>query len=147
MPANKCDTSEQLDIVKTEYELVQGQIDKYDEISSKIKTWAGTLWAASIGWSIQTRRKEVILVGIVLVMMFWLMDGMNKNYRQNYRHRRFRIIDALKTYFYSGKWPNDFYSPSVPFNEHEIFKATIKPHVALLYLALVSISLLVFAGI
>lgn len=39
----------QFQIVKAEFEMSQNQMDKYDDTSVKIKTWAATLWGASIG--------------------------------------------------------------------------------------------------
>ncbi|MCX6779289.1 MAG: hypothetical protein NTU97_03600, partial [Candidatus Magasanikbacteria bacterium] len=79
---------QQFDLVKNELELIQKQVDKYDDMSAKIKTWSVTLWAALSGWSFQSKSKEVLLLAVFVLVLFWALDAVNKNFRMDYRKRR-----------------------------------------------------------
>lgn len=61
----------QFEILKTELLLTQQEVDKYDHMSTTIKTWAVTLWVASSGWAIQSKRKEILFLGILIIFVFW----------------------------------------------------------------------------
>ncbi|MFA5098918.1 MAG: hypothetical protein WC461_01715 [Candidatus Paceibacterota bacterium] len=139
---SRIDCDGQFEIVKTEFEMSQNQMDKYDDMSVKIKTWAATLWGASIGWAFQTKNKEILLLGIVMVIFFCVIDAVNKNFRANYKTRRNEIADAMNGYFQNGVWPQEFTSPQLPpFKEIEIRKAMMSPHISLFYAALAVLAL------
>jgi len=132
-------------LVQSEFKLTQQQMDKYDGLLSQIKTWSITIWAALAGWSFQSKIKETLLLSIFIVLVFWFFDAFNKNFRQDYKKRRDKISDALKTYFRTDNLPNDFVSPDLP--EHrtiEAVKYLFQPHVFLLYLPLIVISLFLY---
>jgi len=135
----------QIDLAKSELELTQRQMDKYDGLSGQIKTWTITLSAALLGWSFQTKNKEIILMIIFVVVAFWFLDAFNKNFREDYKKRRDEVAGALRQYFKHDTWPDDFVSPSLP--RHSIvgaFKKVLQPHIFLLYLSLIAIALLIY---
>lgn len=101
-------------MLKSELQLTQDQMDKYDKLMAKIKTWAITLWAAVLGWSFQVKRKEIILLAIFAALIFWILDAVNKNFRQDYKKRRDEIILALQNLFKNSLIPSDFVSPDLP---------------------------------
>lgn len=127
----------QFDLLKTELELIQKQMDKYDQVSGTIKTWSVTLWIASLGWSFQVNRKEVVLLSIFIVMTFWALDAINKNFREGYKKRRDTVVLLLQDIFRGQGIKPDAISPSIPkHNWKNILRVMLKPHVALLYLVL-----------
>lgn len=136
----------QYDILKTELELTQKQVDKYDTLSTTVKTWSVTLWAASVGWSFQLHRRDTFLVGAAILVIFWFFDAMNKTFRWNYRTRRDEVAAALADIFKTGKIPEGVVSPQLPV--HELFEGTFKNfvriHVALPFLILIIVSVFLF---
>lgn len=134
-------------LVKTELKLTHGQMDKYDGLSAKIKTWTVTLWAALLGWSFQTGKKEALLLSIFIVLIFWCLDAVNKNFRQDYKKRRDEVAQALKTYFQTSSWPNNFVAPHLPLHRRRgigALKIFFKPHISLLYIPLIIVAVIVF---
>ncbi len=134
-----------LDLVQSEFELIQRQMDKYDNLLSQTKTWTITIWAALSSWSFQSKIKEILLLSVFIVLVFWFLDVFNKNFRCDYKNRRDKIADALKLYFRTNNFPEDFISPDLP--EHrtiETIKYLFRPHVFLLYLPLVVVSLFLY---
>ena len=104
----------QFDILKTEFELCQQQMDKYDQLSMTTKTWAITLWAASMGWAFQVNRSEVILLNILILVLFWFFDALNKTFRTDYKKRRDEAATALEYLFRTGVLPQNTTSPQLP---------------------------------
>jgi len=133
---------QQFNISKLELELVQKQIDKHDDISTKIKAWAITLWAAMIGWSFQVKRKELLVLVIVALFLFWILDAINKNFRQGYRARRQEVSEAFQFYIKNSIWPESFISPEISksYSYWGVVKNFFRPHLFLSYLSLIIIS-------
>jgi len=139
------DSGNKFHLLRSELKLTQQQMDKYDHLLSQIKTWTITIWAALSGWSFQSKIKEILLLSIFIVLIFWFLDVFNKNFRQDYKKRRDEIADALKVYFQTNNLPQDFVSPDLPKHRTiEAIKYLFKPHVFLLYLPLIVISLLLY---
>ncbi len=135
----------QFDLVRVEFELTQRQMDKYDGLLSQIKTWTMTAWAALSGWAFQSRTEEIIFLSVFVVLFFLFLDISNKSFRQSYKERRNEIASALKIFFQTGNFPENFISPNLP--EHRPIKAIkylFLPHVFLFYLPLIAISLLLY---
>jgi uncharacterized membrane protein len=134
-----------LDLVQSEFELIQRQMDKYDNLLSQTKTWTITIWAALSSWSFQSKIKEILLLSVFIVLVFWFLDVFNKSFREDYKNRRYKIAEALRVYFQTSNFPKDFISPDLP--EHKTIrtmKHLFRPHVFLLYLPLVVVSLLLY---
>ncbi|MDD5626040.1 MAG: hypothetical protein PHG83_02655 [Patescibacteria group bacterium] len=139
-------TNNQFELIQSEFKLTQQQMDKYDTLLYQIKTWVVTIWVALSSWSFQSKTKEILILSIFIVLTFWFLDAYNKNVRQDYKNRRDEIASALKIYFQTDTLPKDFVSPDLP--EHktiETIKHLFRPHVFLLYLTLIIISLLIYS--
>ena len=134
------------DLLKTELELTQRQMDKYDTLGTTTKTWAVTLWAASIGWAFQVHRRDIFLVSIAIALVLWFFDSMNKAFRLDYKRRRDEVAGALAVIFEKGEAPIGTVSPSLP--THKLFKGPFRNflmlHVALPYIVLIIISITLF---
>jgi len=131
------------DILKTELLLTQQQMDKYDQLSTTIKTWAVTLWVAVSGWALQTDKKTILVLGIVLVIAFWIFDSMNKTFRMNYKKRRDEVAGVLGELFNTGKINKDSNAPQLPIHDLQKFMENIiTPHVALPYLFFIIVSII-----
>lgn len=134
-----------LKIALKELELVQLQINKYDDLSARIKTWAVTLWIASLGWYFQINNKNIILLNVIVVLALWLLDIVNKNFREDYKKRREDISLGLAAFFKSDIWLDSFFAPQMPPHQAQrVFKYFIAPHIFLNYLPLIIISLLMY---
>jgi len=139
------DNQIKFDLLKTELELVQRQIDKYDQLSATVKTWTVTLWAAIFGWSFQSKQQGLILIALFIVLIFWVIDAVNKNFRQDYKARRAEIAQALQEYFKNSEFSSEMVAPRIP--DHTWFgvlKYVLEPHIFLIYSALIIVSLLSF---
>ncbi len=135
-------------MASAELKLCQEVMDKYDGSLEKIRGWAVTLWIASLGWSFQVKRKEVVLLSIVVLFTFWILDGLNKSYREGYKARRDTIAKALREFFDRGSLPADFSSPNLPFHIrrfHETVKNMFRFHASLVYIILLVVSVILYA--
>lgn len=132
----------QFEILKTEFLLTQEQMDKYDQIGTSIKTWSLTSWVAVSGWSIQSGHREMLLLGIILVAVFWFFESINKTFRQNYRKRRNEIAVILEKVFKDEKIDKNFSAPNLPeYSLKGIHKYMFSPHIATPFILLIVISL------
>ena len=134
-----------LSIALKELELVQLQLDKYDDLSARIKTWTVTLWIASLGWYFQANNKNIIILNVVVILALWFLDIYNKNFREDYKKRREAVALGLESFFKNSVWPGEFSSPVMPRHETKnIIKYFFVPHISLNYLPLIFISLLIY---
>src|SRR4030067_1504858 len=118
-------------LLESEMKICQSQVDKYDSYIERIGTWAVALWVASLGWSFQVNRQEVVILNLVIVLVFWVLQGMNKAFRQDYKERRDEVARLLNR---MGKGEGKFDqidAPYVPVHKN-LWKNTlenmIKPH-------------------
>ena len=135
----------QFDILKTELEISQQQMNKYDQLSGTIKTWTVTLWVASLGWSFQIKRKELVLLSIFTVLVFWTLDAINKNFRENYKKRRQELAGAIREFLNNPSSADNFTFLDFPLrNWIGVIRQFAEPHVSLLYLSLIVITVIIF---
>lgn len=130
-------SNDKLDIAKMELQMTQSQMDKYDDVSSKIKTWAITLWGVLLGWSFQSKNKGILILSLFVIIFFWIFDTINKNYREDYKKRRDKVSESIRTYIETNNWPDKFSTPNLP--THRIInclKILFQPHILLVYLSL-----------
>lgn len=133
------------DLLKTEFLLTQQQMDKYDQASTTIKAWAVTLWVASSGWALQSGKKEMFILSVVLILAFWFFDGINKTFRTNYKARRDEIAVALGKVFKGENVPENTISPNLPkYSLKHVFSNSFLLHIALPYLIFLLLSLIFF---
>ncbi|MEW6617578.1 MAG: hypothetical protein AB1333_04155 [Patescibacteria group bacterium] len=131
-----------LDILKTEFLLTQQQMDKYDQFSTTIKTWAVTLWVATSGWALQSGKKEMMFLSIVLILAFWFFDGINKTFRTNYKKRRDEIAMLLGKVFCGETIGVEESAPKLPlYSLKGLFKNSFFIHLSLPYIVFFVLSL------
>lgn len=132
-----------INLLQEEMKLSQDQIDKYDNILERVSTWAVTLWVASLGWSFQVSRKEFILLNIVIVLVFWILSGINKSFRQDYKARRNEISHLLNKMGKEGVTADEIISPRFP-SHANLWKNTLgnmfQTHSGLVYILLIIVS-------
>jgi len=134
------------DLLKAELSLTQGQIDKYDQLSTTTKTWAVTLWVALAGLAFQSKQGQIALIGAVVPFIFWFFDGFNKTYRTDYKKRRDEVQRGLQTLSSGKNLPKDFQVPNLPVHDEKtVIRNMLLLHVGLPYLVLIVISLLIYA--
>ena len=134
-----------LSIALKELELVQEQLNKYDDLSARIKTWSVTLWVASFGWYFQVNNKSIIILSVVVIIALWFLDSVNNNFRGDYRKRREKVAMGLEIFFADNVWPVDFSSPQMPQHaKTEVLKYLFVSHIFLNYLPLIVISFLIY---
>jgi len=134
-----------LSIALKELELVQLQLNKYDDLSARIKTWAVTLWIASLGWYFSINNKNIAILNIVVILALWFLDLVNKNFREDYRQRRETLARGLEIFFKTDAWPNGFFAPLMPRHETKnAFRYVFALHILLTYLPLIIISCLIY---
>lgn len=134
------------EILKTEFLLTQQQMDKYDQFSTTIKTWAVTLWVASSGWALQSEKKEIMLLGIILILAFWFFDGINKTFRTNYKKRRDEIAVLLGKIFHGETIGVEELAPKLPiYSLKGLFKNSFFIHLSLPYIIFLVLSLIFFS--
>jgi hypothetical protein len=135
------------EIAKTELQMMQQQMDKYDQLGMTIKTWSVTLWVAASGWAFLSMRREPLFLAAVLVAVFWFFDALNKTFRENYKRRRDQVATALESAYHGGDLPQGFSSPHMPVQDQKkILRQALRPHIALPYLVLMAAALVLFAG-
>ncbi|MFZ2523477.1 MAG: hypothetical protein WAW92_03775 [Minisyncoccia bacterium] len=123
-------------------------MDKFDGVSSTVKTWAVTLWAATSGWSIQNKEPKIALLGAVIIFIFWIFDGYNKKIRQDYRARRSEIEKILEEYSRVGEFPAEVSTPRLPTHEGgSIFRNAILFHISFTYIVLFLLSVFLYFSI
>lgn len=66
------------------FQEVQTQIGRLDDIAFRIQAGAATAWAALVGWSFTTQKAAILQLGVVLVLGFWLLEGMFRAVQARY---------------------------------------------------------------
>lgn len=137
--------SNQFEILKNELSMMQSQMDKYDGFATSIKTWALTLWGASVGWAFQSGAREMLGLSLVLLVSFWFFEGINKTYRMNYKKRRDEVANMLKHVFETGALPDGVTAPQFPNQDfHHAVRNALLLHISVPYLALGAVSVALY---
>lgn len=128
---------------KMEYQVLSQQMDKYDGLAYKIKTSAIILWVILFGWSVQFDQPTLLLINCYATMVFFLLDSINKNLRQDHRRRRVALTEAMQRFGQTESWPEGFQTPeAVKHDSRGVVKEALEPPVVMLYLPLAAISLI-----
>ena len=98
-----------------------------------------------MGFTFQLKRNEIALVLIIIVLFFWLLDSVNKNFREDYKKRRDEVAAGLQKLFSKSYLPNDFVSPNLPLhNWIGAFQQALQLHVFLFYAILIIVAVVIF---
>jgi len=105
-------------------EQLQHHISRIDEILSKIKAGAVTVWVALIGWAFTTNNIPIISLGAVVILGFWLLEGFFRGIQARYFVSSAKLTsfvndrEALDQCFKSLEYPADLIYP-MTFKESE----------------------------
>jgi hypothetical protein len=66
------------------FEQVQKQIIHLDDILFRIKASAITVWVALMGWAFTSAKPQIVPLGIVVIVGFWLLEAMFKGIQIRY---------------------------------------------------------------
>ncbi len=136
-------------------EELQRHISRLDEILFKIKASGVTVWIALIGWSFTSKNNFMIPLGGVVIIGFWLLEGLFRGIQTRYIDRSGELTrllndrEALDRCFESQEFPSNVVYP-MTFRETEISKLStygrglIAPSVATLYLFLAFVNYLIW---
>lgn len=88
-------------VILTEMELLQGRFDKYDDLIWRNRGWLVGVVVALVGWGLAqppATRREILLVGLVMPVVFWIHEGMTRyvywfKYVTRYRLLRSAVND------------------------------------------------------
>jgi len=84
---------DRLDFLKTEMQLIQGVLNKYDDMIFKSRYWFITLWTATIGLGITARVPDFIWMASLSAGLFLFLEGMVRHqywYKYVVRYRAIR---------------------------------------------------------
>ena len=98
------DEDQKLEILKVEMSLIQGTFDKYDDLIFRNRNWFITIWAGAIGLAFTVKNPEIAYLGVLVAILYWLLEGMMRNqywYKYVVRYRAIR------------KWLNDSSDESI----------------------------------
>lgn len=139
------------------FEQIQVQIQHLDEILFKIKASVITVWVALMGWAISNSKPEIIPLGIVVIIGFWLLESMFKGTQIRYIETSKSMMhivndtDSLQRQFEMQKFDDKLIYP-LSLNLTEIDRIIlmgrgfISPTVATVYLFLAFANTLIWVG-
>jgi hypothetical protein len=134
---------------------IQHRIIRLDEILFKVKASSVTVWVALIGWGLTKEIPEMIPLGFISIIGFWLLEGYFRGIQSSYIQASASITSfvnnkqALQASFYESSFPSNIVYP-MTFNISELAKlrryskGLIAPSVAILYLFLLFINYLLW---
>jgi hypothetical protein len=64
--------------------ILQKQINYLDVILFKIKASAITVWVALMGWAFSSSKPQIVPLGIVVIIGFWLLEAIYKGVQIRY---------------------------------------------------------------
>lgn len=71
------------------FDQIQMQIIHLDNILFKIKASAITVWIALMSWAFTNKQPQIVPLGVVVIIGFWLLEAMSRVHRfATSRYRR-----------------------------------------------------------
>ena len=140
------------------FEQVQKQIIHLDDILFKIKASAITVWVALMGWAFTNSKPQIVLLGIAVIVGFWLLEAMFKGAQIRYIEisaNLMRVVndtDSLQHQFETQNFEAGIIYP-VALNRTEvdrlilIWRGIISPTIATIYLFLAFAYALVWTAV
>lgn len=135
---------------------LQRHISRLDEILSKIKAGCITVWVALIGWAFSSNNTEIISLGAVVIIGFWLLEGFFRGLQSRYLAASAKLTEflndktALDNSFESLEFPANVVYP-MTFSESEwtkfkmYWRGLSALSTSIFYLFLVSVNYMLWA--
>ena len=89
----KLDLKERLEMLRVEMQLLQGTLDKYDQLIFQSRNWFITVWLGAIGLSFSIGAPDVALLAVASAGIYWLFEGLMRHqywYKYVLRYRAIR---------------------------------------------------------
>ena len=148
----------QKSLLEKGFEQIQGQINHLDEILFKIKASVITVWVALMGWSFTSGKTELVPLGIVVIIGFWLLESMFKGIQIRYIEISSNLMkmvndtESLEAQFKQRRFADSSIFPiALNLNEVErgilMGRGLISPMVATVYLFLGFANMLVWVAL
>lgn len=140
------------------FDQVQKQIIHLDDILFKVKASAITVWVALMGWAITGSNTQIVLLGVVVIIGFWLLEAMFKGVQIRYIEISTNLMhvvnstDSLQQQFAARNFQSGIIYP-VALNLTEIDRLVllgrgiISPTIATSYLFLAFANVLVWMAV
>jgi len=137
------------------FEQVQRQIIHLDDILFKIKASAITVWVALIGWAFTSGKPQIVPLGYIVIIGFWLLEAIFKGAQIRYIEISSNLVkvanetDSLQRQFEKMSFDSETIYP-LALNLKEIDRlilmgrGIISPTIATIYLFLAFANLLVW---
>lgn len=137
------------------FEQVQKQIIHLDDTLFKIKASAITVWVALIGWGVTSGKPQIVPLGWVAIIGFWLLEAIFKGAQIRYIEISLKLVkvandtDSLQKQFEKMSFDGETVYP-LALNLREIDRlilmgrGIISPTIATIYLFLAFANLLVW---
>jgi hypothetical protein len=137
---------------------LQAQVARLDELLFKIKASFITVWAAMIGWAFTIKSVRLLPLGFVVIVAFWMFEGMFRGIQARYIERSRWITrfandrDAVQRAFATRTFPADIVFP-LTLSETEWDRlrlwgrGLISPVVATLYLFVALVTYLLWIAV
>jgi hypothetical protein len=74
---------------------LQRHISRLDEILSKIKAGCITVWVALIGWAFSSNNTEMVSLGAIVIIGFWLLEGFFRGLQARYLAASAKLTEFL----------------------------------------------------
>jgi hypothetical protein len=78
-----------------EWDYTQNHIGRFDTILYNIRGWAVTLFGIVLSISVSQKTPHLVLFNIIPVLLFWIMDALNKNFQRKFIFRSKAIEEYL----------------------------------------------------
>lgn len=86
----------QLDILKTEIELIDRAIARFDGITQSLKNWAVVIWAGSVALTLrQPDLRDFMIYTTVVPLLFWYIDAWFRHLQKRTTYRQKKIAEFL----------------------------------------------------
>jgi hypothetical protein len=148
----------QIDLFAKGLDQVQQQIIHLDDILFKIKASAITVWVALMGWALTSSRIVIVPLGIVVIIGFWLLEGMFKGAQIRYIEISTKLMhvvndtDSLQNQFEARRFQSEtIYPVSLKLREVDCLilmgRGIISPTIATCYMFLAFANTLVWMAV
>jgi len=116
-PVRALPLEHRMELLKLELQSLGSVLDKYDDMILRQRNWFITLWMACTGAALSLKSPQVMLLGVVLALVYFAMEGITRyqswfKYVVRYRTLRDalnngRPLDALSVYDLTNKYMDD----------------------------------------
>lgn len=133
------------DLLLKEIDIVQSEIARFDSNGLTIKKWSTAMWVALMAYSLRYGLKELVVIAIVTVFLFFIVELTYRRYQTRFIRRSEYIEDILKR----GPPDEQNYTYEVHAtasnpSKDELLEAVKQPQLWLYYLGTTGVSVAIY---